>query len=330
MVHRCEVVIATRNRSERLGRCLANLARQTERDLGVVVVDDAGDAPLDGVVAHAVAEGLDVTLLTLGQPSGPAAARNAGTALVEAEFVLFVDDDVCAHPDLVATHLEAVSDRAPGRSPVVSCGPFVEPRDWSPTPWNKWEAIHARREAEAILRGDYGITWRQCHTGNNCMPTSLFRAVGGFDESFKRAEDDELAFRLEEQGCEFRFLAGAIAWHHAERSLEAWLAIPEAYGIYDVALDRRHPSSGHLAARKEELRRRRPELRAARWFLGRTGLVDVGVSMWVGVARRTYDTPFQRLSMGALSAAFDLRYVDALRRAERSPELPIPASSGAG
>ena len=65
---------------------------------------------------------------------GPAAARNAGAARVTAEFVMFIDDDVRADDKLVEVHLSHVCSAGSARSDVVSCGPFVEPHDWSPTP----------------------------------------------------------------------------------------------------------------------------------------------------------------------------------------------------
>ena len=65
--------------------------------------------------------------------------------------------------------------------------------------------------------------------------------MGGFDESFKRAEDDELGLRLHRYGCRFHFEPEAIAWHYSNRSLEAWLAIPRAYAHYDIVMDRQYP-----------------------------------------------------------------------------------------
>src|ERR671911_1330 len=82
--HRCDVVIATRNRPDAIKRCLRGLARQTVDDFGVIVV---------------------------------------------------VDDDVVPNETFLAAHLANMNDPDDPGVPIVSCGPFVQPPDWEPTPW---------------------------------------------------------------------------------------------------------------------------------------------------------------------------------------------------
>ena len=208
---------------------------------------------------------LDTTVVRQPRPSGPAAARNAGVDASRGDYIVFIDDDVLPDRHFIATHLEVVSQPHDPSRPIVSFGPFVQPGDWpDPTPWNLWEAKMARKEADAMLRGDYEPSWRQFHTGNNCVPVAKFREIGGFDTTFTRAEDDELALRLFDAGCEFRFAPAAIAWHYSNRSLEAWLRIPRAYAHFDVEIDRLHPHMTYLAMKKAEMGERRLPLRLAR------------------------------------------------------------------
>jgi hypothetical protein len=49
-----------------------------------------------------------------------------------------------------------------------------------------------------------------------------FRKVGGFDEEFNRAEDDELALRLSQRGRTFRYQPAAMAWHYPGRTRDVW------------------------------------------------------------------------------------------------------------
>ena len=313
-MHRCDVVITTRNRPEALARCLGGLVEQTVHDFGVIVVDDCSDSPLQPIVERFTS--LDAIVVRLPQQSGPAAGRNTGVEHVTAEFVMFVDDDVVPDPIFVGTHLDAVTKPGDDNKPVVSFGPFVEPPDWNPTPWNLWEARQAKKEADAMLNGLYEPTWRQFHTGTNCLPTAMFRAVGGFDESFKRSEDDEFALRLDGYGCVFHFAPEAIAWHYSHRTLEAWLVIPRSYAYFDVQIDKLHPHEGYLAKKKTDLTQRRWPLRAARAvFRGRRGS-RVGVSASVGLAKLLYRVGLVDPSMGLLSVAYDLSYVQSLREAE--------------
>jgi hypothetical protein len=92
--------------------------------------------------------------------------------------------------------------------------------------------------------------------------------------------------------------------------------------MHDVQMDRLHPESSHLAARKWELGSRHLLLRVARWIPLRTGLADPAIRMWVSIGRTLFRPHLTGASMWALSAAYDLSYADALRKAERANPLP--------
>lgn len=309
----CDVVIATKDRPDALARCLLGLIDQTHRDFGVVVVDDGSEVPLREVVEQARFSDLRCTVIRT-ENAGPASARNTGAGAATGDYLVFVDDDVLADRRLVEVHLRAVVQPHAPEHPIVSFGPFVQPADWVPTPWNLWEARQARKEAEAMLAGAYEPTWRQFHTGNNCVPRAAFEAAGGFDTDFKRAEDDEFALRLDDAGCVFRFEPSAIAWHYSVRTRRAWLDIPRAYARFDVEIDRMHPHTGYLDAKIEELEDRRLPLRLARRvFGGRAARLGIELATRSGAA--LYRLGRVDEAMGALSVAYDLSYVDSLRRA---------------
>lgn len=313
--HVCDVVIPTRNRPEALSRCFDGLRAQTHSDFGVIVVDDASDRPVaDGLPPDALS-GLDVQFLRMPEPGGPAAARNAGVAASTADYVCFIDDDVFANPEFLEAHLRAVTRPHDPAIPVVSCGGFVQPADWAPTPWNVWEARQARKEIEHLVNGTYPVSWRQFHTGNNCLPRAIFNELGGFDVTFKRSEDDEFAVRLHRRGCVFHFEPEAIAWHYSNRSLESWLAIPAAYAYYDVDIDRRYPEEGYLTHKKHELANRRLPLRAVRRLFGGRRR-QLGIRCAVAAAKGLYRVQLVGLSLGALSVAYDLSYVHSMEISE--------------
>jgi len=210
--------------------------------------------------------------------------------------------------------------------PVITRGPFVEPVDWKPNAWNLWEARMATRGTNAILRGDYVPTCQQFHTGNNCMSVALFREAGGFDESYKRLEDDEFGLRLNEMGCTLRFLPSALAWHYSNRSLEAWVAIPRAYAFYTVQLDAQYPSQRYLEIREADRRRSNVLLRAARALLTGRWRTPSAVGFAVGVGRFAHRLRLTPVTMAAMSLAYDLSYTDSLRETLSEPR-PEPRST---
>jgi glycosyltransferase involved in cell wall biosynthesis len=324
------VVIPTKNRAEPLRRCLRSLATQSAQDFGIIIVDDHSDEPIEAMVAELAAEvsfDVDPVVIRLPESSGPAAARNVGVDASDAEFVIFIDDDVVADRHLIEVHLSEVIPGRGSERPIVTRGPFVEPAEWDPTPWNLWEAQMATRGTNALVRGDYVMTWRQFHTGNNCMPVELFKRLGGFDEGFRRAEDDELGMRLEEAGCEFRFVPAALAYHYADRSLEAWLAIPRGYGHYAVVMDRRFPQEGFLADRKAELARSHPLMRAVRTAARGPRRTKAAVSLAVNLGQLAYRARLTKVAMAGFSLAYDLSYSEAIREAEDNETAASPAPS---
>lgn len=307
----CDVVIATRNRPTALERCLAGLQSQSFSTFRVIVVDDASDDDLRSIVDGASSPGTPIRYVRLDQQSGPAAARNAGVEASDAEFIVFVDDDVVPGERMLEAHLEAVSHREAGQW-IVSFGPFVQPEGWDPNPWNLWEARQARYESESMATGRYEPTWRQFHTGNNCIPRQAFIEAGGFNEDFKRAEDDEFGLRLDRLGCRFVFLPGAIAWHYSERSLESWLAIPRAYARFDVLIDRLHPGEDYLRTKREELTERNVILRAIRSVTLGSRTTAIAIRGSVAAARAAYGLGRKDTACHLLSIAYDLIYSRAL------------------
>ena len=200
---------------------------------------------------------------------------------------------------------------------LSSCGPFLEPSDWKPTPWNKWEAIKRQQEADNLASGVWPVTWRTFHTGNNCLSTALFREVGGFDEEFKRAEDDELALRLSQRGCVFRLPARSNG-----------LALPRAYVVRPGSefpghmpctttgstscIPKRTHGDAQVVRASQHL-----ALRVLRQVVGRRPLTGPAVHTTVDIAQILFRVGLVRLSMAALSAAYDLSYTEALRRIEK-------------
>ena len=316
----CDVVIATRNRPGPLQRCLHSLGAQTAADFGIIVVDDHSDESLE-VAVREVRESngfaVPLHLVRLPERSGPASARNAGVDASAAEFIIFIDDDVVADRHLVEVHLSEVRTDRDAGSPIVSHGPFVEPPDWDPPAWSLWEAKMATRGTNAIVRGDYEPTWRNFHTGNNCLPREVFNAVGGFDETFLRAEDDEFGIRLHEYGCRFRFVPSALAWHYPNRSRAAWLEVPRAYAHYTVVIDQMYPHLEYLSHRHRELQASHALLRLLRGLAGGERRTAIAVRVAMRLAEISHRMRLNGVTLGALSVAYDLNYVDALRLAER-------------
>lgn len=299
------VVIPTYNRRAALERALKALAAQRR----------CGDAFEVVVVSDGSTDGTDDLLTTLDPPfdlkvvrqpnQGPAAARNAGVHAASGELVLFLDDDMVAAADLVAQHL-AAHQRLGAHAAVI--GPMLTPPDHPMSPWVRWEQAKLERQYRDMLAGRWSATARQFFTGNASVARRHVLEVGGFDSSFLRAEDVELAYRMGRRGVTFHFEPLAGGHHYAERSYASWLAMARSYGRSDVRMYR----SGESWLLPTKRREYDDQHRLVRWLtaavLG-SGLSDrVQKAVLARAGGVLGAVPSRGLSMAALSSIFALEY----------------------
>lgn len=211
------VVVATRDRPQRLAALLVSLRAQTLQDFEVVVVDDGSAPPVPEIA------GIRVVRRPL--PGGPAAARNEGWRAAAGELIAFVDDDCEAAPGWLA----ALVDAAGGDGDRVVVQGRVEP------------AGPMRPFTRSLVVRDGPGPWFQ--TANIAYPRGLLEAVGGFDsDAFPFVgEDTDLAWRARAAGARFAFAPDALVRHAVVRQGPVG-ALRFAFRWSDsTRLFRRHP-----------------------------------------------------------------------------------------
>ncbi len=184
---RVSVVIATNRGGPYLADAIASVQRQTVPVAEIVVVDDGSPSPAP---IESVAADLGVTYLRQA-PAGVSAARNRGAAATTGELLAFLDDDDLWHPEKLAEQLSALSS-SPGR---VACGSgywFMD-ADGAQTGTSSG---FADVPSEELLRGSRPLP----HILTLLVRRDPFDRIGGFDESFRHAEDVELTLRLLQEG----------------------------------------------------------------------------------------------------------------------------------
>ena len=228
------VVVPTYNRAPSLRRLLDALAQQTYPvdAFEVIVIDDGSS---DGTLGRLGEWSFPFTLRVLEQEhGGPAEARNLGVRHAAGDLIVFVDDDVVPVPELLDEHVRSHQ----AGSDLVVVGPMSPPRAWRRPAWVRWEEDMLQVQYREMLSGKYPCTPRQFYTANASLSRVRFLRAHGFDPTFKRAEDVELAYRLRDLGLRFHFNPRAEVRHYASRSFAAWLRTPYQYGRYDVIMAR--------------------------------------------------------------------------------------------
>jgi glycosyltransferase involved in cell wall biosynthesis len=300
------IIVPTYNRLQRLQAVIAALEHQ-DYPLSAMEVLIVSDGSTDGTheYLHHVQTPLQFKWIAQAN-SGPAAARNRGIAEAGGEFVVFIDDDVLPIPQLVSEHMRV--HQAADRDLVV-LGPMLSPTDFTMMPWVRWEQTMLMKQYQAMERGDWVPTARQFYTGNTSLRRCYIQEAGGFNEQFRRAEDIELAFRLDTLGLEFVFQPAAIGWHYAERSLRSWLEIPSAYGRNDVIFARSCGQDWIWNTTRRELRQRHLLIRwLVRLCNDRFAMSALAETALLRLARLSNAIGVERLTQQIYSGLFNLRY----------------------
>jgi glycosyltransferase involved in cell wall biosynthesis len=218
------IVIPTYNRPDQLSVCLHACARldyPLDR-FEVIVVDDGGTTPLDEVVAqfHSV-----LMLKLLRQVnSGPGAARNRGASEARGEIVAFTDDDCSPAPKWL---------RALAAYFVTSPDCAVGGRTLNALTHNLYST--ASQHLISYLFSYYNAVPHAARffpSNNLAFPTRSFRAIGGFDMTYRwaAAEDRDLCDRWLHDGHRMIYAADAVVYHAHALTLRTFLYQHFRYG----------------------------------------------------------------------------------------------------
>lgn len=322
------VVIPTFNRRDSLRVTLDALSRQTypaSRYEVVVVSDGSTDGTDEFLAARA-----DHGLRPIRQPNaGPARARNRGVEEAAGEVIVFVDDDVEPAPGFLAAH--AVHHGSDGgedkgeSGKVVVIGPMLpDPTRARREPlWIAWEHAMLGKQYENWRIGAWnGVGPNHFYTGNASLQRAHILSVGGFDETFKRQEDVELAYRMERQcGLRFCFDATAAGVHRPHRTFASWLRVPYAYGQLDVVRARRGDISWDTV-RFAYTGRNRATRRLADWALASPAASMTLRLLLRAGAQAAHGSGARARAIQALSVLYNVRYLEGAQ-AEIGARLPM-------
>ena len=267
---RASIIIPTLDGAGPLRACLEALVPGFPRDVETLVVSDNEALDLAPGLAD-LARPLALRCLHVPH-GGPAYARNRGLEIARGHAVVFTDDDCRPRPGWV----EALLARVSTSPPVAAGGRTVNGRPANPY------ADTAQVVLDLIARHEYLCFGepRFFPTNNCAYPTDALRALGGFDESFRTAEDRDLLRRWRAAGHSTTFVAEALVDHDANPGLAGFARKFYNYG--------RGAAHFHATSSGRQLRRF-GELPSAAAAPGCTGGAAARAAAWrrAGRASRT-------------------------------------------
>ncbi len=256
-----DLVVATVDRNEELGRLLDSLERQTHRDFRVLVVDQNDDDRLADAL-----RGRAIDVHRLVAERGLSRARNAALPHLRADVIAFPDDD-CVYPDDL---LERVA-RGLAAKPSLDglTGRAIDGNGRSSPSWKRDRALLSRENL-----------WNRAISFAIFLRASVVEQVGAFDEqlglgsgtSWSSGEEIDYLVRAVDAGTRIEYDPALVVVHeretHPARAVGArdgasmgYLLRKHGYPLRTVATMLVRPAGGALVA----LARRDP--RRARFHL---------------------------------------------------------------
>lgn len=183
------VIIPTYNRGEYLRRAVDSVLAQTYGNLELIVVDDGSTDETPRYLSSL--SDSRVRVVTRGERSNAARARNAGLAVAEGEFVAFLDSDDLWLPTKLELQMRRLRERPEARwcytlfsiidgagndIPTLAGGPWLPLEGWL---------------VEQIVRAEV-LALVQTLVAEH----SLVREIGGFDDDLVFGQDLDLRLRL--------------------------------------------------------------------------------------------------------------------------------------
>lgn len=218
------VVVASYNGERFLQETLESLLAQDFDSFEVVVVDDGS---VDRTAE--IAQSFPVRYIHQ-ENAGLPAARNAGVAVARGTFIAFLDDDDLAPPDKLSVQAGYLLEH-----PDVGC--VLGRQDWIFE-----EGIEPPKLQRDPIYGELG----GIPMASLMMRRHLLDSIGGFDPSYRYAEDRDLFVRLRENGIEVVVLP-EIVLHRRLHGTNMTLAPPESHPLLrslKAKLDRERNAQG--------------------------------------------------------------------------------------
>jgi GT2 family glycosyltransferase len=221
------VIICSRNRPRLLQETVASVLSGQKAPNELLVVDQS-DSP-NPALAQMKGDARCHVRYRRSESIGLSRARNIGIAEARYELIAIIDDDMLVESSWFEVLIRRLCDAGDG-SVVTGCvlpataevpGAFVPAVVTSTVP-----AVYAGRIGTDVLAGGHMATFR-----------SLLQSVGGFDErlgpgsAFAAAEDNDLGFRLLENGARILYVPDAIVYHRAWRRKREYLRMRWNYGL---------------------------------------------------------------------------------------------------
>ncbi len=241
------VVVVCYNERENIDACVSALTKQNVRSdsYEIIFVDNNSTDGTKEIISSYAEKYANIRLIN-NPVRGIAGSRNVGLMNAQYDYVAFIDAD-CYASEGWLEKLAAGFERhyAVDKKTAAVGGSNVPPEQHS----RFYDVLNIFLNTYLGSHGSvqgmrFQIDKRVPHlpTVNVLYDKKVLLAVGGYDITFTYiGEDQDLSYRLDEDGYHFYYLAGAEIVHKLRPDLRKWLQNMFVYGKGRMWLMRKHP-----------------------------------------------------------------------------------------
>lgn len=209
------VIVPAFNAAQTIARALDSALNQTTPADEIIVVDDSSADATRDIVCRYAARG--VRLIDSPVRGGAARARNAGIASASGDLVAFLDSDDEWLPTKLEKQVSLIQTDA--AFSFVACGSNLI----SPSGADMGDLYHGRPVATGAAAWKALLACNFIATPAVVVWRRVLASVGGFDETMKVGEDQDLWIRLALAGSLGYVRESLVRVHGRENSLSSWM-----------------------------------------------------------------------------------------------------------
>jgi glycosyltransferase involved in cell wall biosynthesis len=215
------VVIITRNEQTYIKDLLDSLVTQTEPPYEIIIIDAESTDDTQRVIRQYMRKYDFIKLYIEKGTRGE--GRNSGAYKAKGDIIAFIDADCIANAFWVQELIAGMknADVVAGQSVRLGYQAF------------------SGLERVGIMHNDTDVTYPSC---NLAYSTKVFKAIRGFDPSFKEAEEVDLNFRAVDNGYKLSYHPEAIVYHRVRESIRGFIKQSFWYGFGRKELTLKHGS----------------------------------------------------------------------------------------
>ncbi len=216
------IVMATYNREETIVKTLDHLAKQ-DIDFSrfeLIIVDDASPDNTPEVVAQLTPKmPYKITFLRNNENKGPGYTQNRGIREAQSPLLMIMTDDVFMSPEAIGQHIQFHRNH-PGLEHAALGKVLQSPELRNSALMRKWDPFRFW-----LLDGSDELPFYMFWACNVSCKREFMVEHGLFKEHSGRGgpvafEDLEVGYRLSQNGMNLHYLAGAMAEHYHEYTVE--------------------------------------------------------------------------------------------------------------